>query len=201
MASEEKPAEAAPAEGEGGKKKKMPGKKLVLFIVLPLLLIGGGAAGAYFMGLLDPLLGKTEAQDGHGKPAEGGHGAAGGHGEAAKGGGHEEEAAPVECEAEHVAFLDMPAQMIALNSGGRTPVYLKITVALELCKAEEQESVTKVLPRISDQFQTYLRELRPEDLKGSAGLYRLREELLARVNAATAPVKVSDVLFKEMIMQ
>ena len=58
-----------------------------------------------------------------------------------------------------------------------------------------------VMPRIIDNFQVYLRELRVEDLRGSGGIYRLREELLARVNAASAPVRVKDVLFKEMLVQ
>jgi flagellar protein FliL len=58
-----------------------------------------------------------------------------------------------------------------------------------------------VLPRIIDNFQVYLRELRVEDLKGSGGMYRLREELLLRVNAAVAPAKINDVLFKEMLVQ
>jgi flagellar FliL protein len=57
------------------------------------------------------------------------------------------------------------------------------------------------MPRIVDNFQIYLRELRVDDLRGSGGIYRLREELLARVNAAVAPVKVNDVLFKEMLVQ
>ncbi len=61
--------------------------------------------------------------------------------------------------------------------------------------------ISAVMPRIVDNFQIYLRELRIEDLRGSDGIYRLREELLARVNAAVAPVKVTDVLFKEMLVQ
>ena len=56
-------------------------------------------------------------------------------------------------------------------------------------------------PRIIDHFQVYLRELRVEDLRGSAGIYRLREELLARVNAAVKPTKVENVLFREVLVQ
>ena len=62
-------------------------------------------------------------------------------------------------------------------------------------------TIEEMMPRIVDNFQVYLRELRVEDLKGSAGMYRLREELLKRVNVAVAPVKVNDVLFKEMLVQ
>jgi flagellar protein FliL len=57
------------------------------------------------------------------------------------------------------------------------------------------------MPRIIDTFVTYLRELRPEDLRGSAGLMRLREEMLVRVQAAARPARVTDVLFREMLVQ
>ena len=46
------------------------------------------------------------------------------------------------------------------------------------------------MPRLQDLFQTYLREMRPEELRGSAGTYRLREELIARANVAVAPARV-----------
>jgi len=78
---------------------------------------------------------------------------------------------------------------------------LKIRVSLELSNADDIPRIQSVMPRIMDNFQVYLRELRIEDLKGSVGMYRLREELLARVNAAVAPAKVRDVLFKEMLIQ
>jgi len=58
-----------------------------------------------------------------------------------------------------------------------------------------------VAPRVVDQFQTFLREMRIQDLRGSAGIYRLRQELLYRVNLAAQPVKVKDVLFQEILIQ
>jgi flagellar FliL protein len=57
------------------------------------------------------------------------------------------------------------------------------------------------MPRIEDTFQVYMRELRPSDLAGSAGLYRLREELLRRVNVAIHPARAEAVLFKDVIVQ
>ena len=57
------------------------------------------------------------------------------------------------------------------------------------------------MPRLQDLFQTYLREMRPEELRGSAGTYRLREELIARANVAAAPAKVNDVLFTQLLIQ
>lgn len=98
-------------------------------------------------------------------------------------------------------FLDIPDLLVNLNSTGRKANFLKLTISLELEKQEDVAAVQAVMPRIIDNFQVYLRELRLEDLRGSGGVYRLREELLRRVNAATAPVKVVDVLFKEMLVQ
>lgn len=155
--------------GSGGNKKKM------LLLAIPLVLIIGGAAGAYFTGLLDPLLGVEETT----ADGEGG------------------EAAP----AGPVAFTDLPEILVNLNTTGRKSSFLKIRVSLELPNVEDVATVEGVQDRVVDAFQVYLRELRVEDLKGSAGMYRLREELLARVNAAVAPVKVNDVLFKEMLVQ
>ena len=61
--------------------------------------------------------------------------------------------------------------------------------------------IQPVMPRVMDAFQTYLRELRPGDLDGSAGLYRLKEELTRRVNASIAPSRINAVLFKEIVVQ
>ena len=63
------------------------------------------------------------------------------------------------------------------------------------------EAVKPVMPRVVDAFQVHLRELRVTDLEGSAGLYRLRDELTKRVNLAVAPNKINAVLFKEIIVQ
>lgn len=157
------------------------GKKKILLLAIPLVLILGGAAGAYFTGLLDPLLGVEETVEG-----ENGEGpAVGPDGE------------PLQ-----VAFTDLPEILVNLNTTGRKSSFLKIRVSLELANALDVPQVEAVQDRVVDAFQVYLRELRVEDLKGSAGMYRLREELLARVNAAVGPgVKVNDVLFKEMLVQ
>jgi flagellar FliL protein len=98
-------------------------------------------------------------------------------------------------------FYDLPDLLVNLNSAGRKANFLKLSVSLELEHAADLPHVQAVMPRIIDNFQVYLRELRVEDLRGSAGIYRLREELLTRVNGAAAPAKIADVLFKEMLVQ
>ena len=91
--------------------------------------------------------------------------------------------------------------LVNLNSSGRKTGYLKISVSLEVGSEEDFTRLDLVLPRIVDDFQVYLRELRIEDLHGSAGLQRLREELYMRVSNAAAPTVVRDVLFREMLVQ
>jgi flagellar protein FliL len=99
-------------------------------------------------------------------------------------------------------FVDMPDVLVNLsNTGGDRTQYLKVKIVLELPKADEVDRIQPLMPRIMDAFQTYLRELRPTDLDGSAGLYRLKEELTRRVNAAVAPNHITAVLFKEIVVQ
>jgi len=115
--------------------------------------------------------------------------------------GHEthEAAAPV---VKPAVFVDLPEVLVNLsNTGSDRTQYLKVKVVLELPDQALMAQITPVMPRVLDAFQTYLRELRPTDLDGSSGLYRLKEELTRRVNAAIAPNKVSAVLFKEIVVQ
>ena len=101
-----------------------------------------------------------------------------------------------------MAFVKIPDLMVNLNNDlGGEQRYLRLSVQLELENAADQPKIEAVLPRVVDQFQTYLRELRIQDLRGSKGIYRLQMELLSRVNQAAAPVKVKDVLFQEILIQ
>jgi flagellar FliL protein len=168
----EEGAEGAAAEGEQPR-KRFSGKKLVLFIILPAVLLLGGAAGAHFTGMTKKLLGGGVEKAEEHKP------------EAPK----------------QAIYYNLPEMLVNLNSAGRRASYLKISVSLELENPADIPRIEAIMPRIVDNFQVYLRELRIEDLKGSAGLYRLREELLARVNTAAQPARVNDVLFKEMLVQ
>jgi flagellar FliL protein len=78
---------------------------------------------------------------------------------------------------------------------------VKVTARLEVTKKEDVERVKAAMPRLQDLFLTYMREMRPQELRGSAGTYRLREELIARANLAAAPAHITDVLFTQMLIQ
>ena len=176
-----KEAEAEKPEGEGGdaaaapKKKGLKGllSKKMLMIAVPalVLVLAGGGGGAYFFLMK--------------KPAEGEHA----------------KAEEVPLTPPKVAFSDMADILVNIQSSDGTPAYLKLGVSLELEDEEQKKAMEPLMPRVTDQFQAYLRELRLDDLKGSAGVLRLKEELLRRVNVAAAPYHVRDVLLKEMIVQ
>jgi len=183
-------------EGGGGGKKK-----LLLMVVLPVVLVLGGAAAAYFTGLADPLVAMIT---GNAAPEEQAEALAEGAAPAdAQAKPAAEAAAPAAEAAGGVGavFYEMPEMLVNINTAGRTRNFLKIKVSLELNSEADIARIDNVLPRIVDNFQVYLRELRLEDLQGAAGMYRLREELLNRVNAAVRPSQVKDVLFKDMIVQ
>ena len=152
--------------------KKPDRKKLILLIAVPIVVLLAAVAGVYFSGLADSMLKSDVAKT--------------------------EEVAP----SKPTVFLDLPEIIVNLNStAGRRTNFLKISISLELESAAEVVKLQALMPRIVDGFQVYLRELRVEDLRGSAGIYRLREDLLRRINEAARPVKISDVLFKEMLIQ
>jgi flagellar FliL protein len=207
MATKPKPADAPEGETEGAEAAPPPKKSLVgrilgvfaflnplAFLKLPLMqklivgggllvLLGGGGGAYYFFGGA-PADEHAEATADHG----GAHG--GGHGAPAS-----------QLPPDHVAFFDMPDLVVNIQTADSSPAYLKLVVALELENAAAKAAIEPVMPRVVDQFQTYLRELRVDDVRGSMGVMRLKEELLRRVNLAAAPTPVRDVLLKEMIVQ
>jgi flagellar FliL protein len=222
MADKESTDEAAVEGEDGAKKKKLSGKVLVLFVALPLLLIGG-SGGAVFMfmsGGAEPAQAaakehapKGDQDEGHSEGEPDAHGAdegGDGNGEKKEEGGHgdgnEEAASPEEVgrvnyAASDLIFYELPDMIVNLNTTGSQPRFLRIRVALEFGDKQIVKKIRRDMPRIIDHFQVYLRELRREDLRGSAGMYRLKEELMIRVNQTVQPSRIRDVLFREMLVQ
>jgi flagellar protein FliL len=183
------------AEGEAGAKKKMSGKKLVLFIILPAVLVLGGGGAAAFL-LLGGSGGEqhAEANEGHGK-------AKGGHGEEAAG-----EAVPgpngtMIMHGDDVVFVTLPEMLVNITGPEGRPAYLKLKLTLEAPDDATVAALGEHIPRVTDQFNGFLREMRTDDLAGSAGAYRLRLELLRRVNLVIAPMQINAVLIEEMLVQ
>jgi flagellar FliL protein len=98
-------------------------------------------------------------------------------------------------------YYDLPVLLINLKTTNKQPIFLKISLSLQMGKEENRATLDARLPLLIDAFQAFLRELHVEDLRGSMGMYRLREELLLRAAAAASPVEIDDVMFKEIIVK
>lgn len=212
MFGKKKKEEPAPEGGEGGqgapegedgavaKKKKMSGKKLVLFFVLPIVLVLGAGGGATFL-----LLGQGGGDAEQHADADAGHGKGKAKG---KGKGAVVAGEPIPgpngttiTYGEDVTFVALPEMLVNIVGPDGRPSYLKLKLTLEAPDEAALTALTEHVPRVSDQFNSFLRELRTEDLAGSAGAYRLRLELLRRVNLVIAPARVNAVLIEEMLVQ
>jgi flagellar protein FliL len=187
-------------EHEEGEEKPKSKKKLIIIIVL-VLLLGGGGAGAYFTGMLDSFIGggeksdkKGEKEEAHGEDkADEAHGDTG-HGEKDSHGSGKDGAPKI-------TYHDLPEFVANLNPGSATPSFIKMAVTIEAATPEIITKIQEKQPKIQDIINTYLRELRPSDLKGSAGVHRLREELTLRINKTLYPDKINNILFKELLIQ
>ena len=222
---EEPEAEKPAAEGEEGApaKKKMAGKTLILFIVLPaVLVVGGGAAAAMMLlGGGKPATAEAAGEHGaeastHGEPKEekaadpagehapaaGGENAAEGAGAAVAGGELGDVGHALECAEGNPCYYAMPKLVVNLAGaeGQRSP-YMELELTLESSSSATFNKVPELMPRLKDQLNSFLRELRVEDLNGSTGTWRLRRELLNRFNTVMDPKKVDAVLIESMLIQ
>jgi len=164
-------ADKTPEPAAADASAKPSGTRKLILLAVPLVL-AGLFAGLWFSGVLPRMLGLEHKQQ-----------------------KTEAMASPVPI------YVDLPELVANLNVASHRPNYLKLVVRLEVARQEDVERVKQSMPRLQDMFQTYLREMRPEELRGSAGTYRLREELMIRANAAAAPARITDVLFTQMLIQ
>jgi flagellar FliL protein len=169
---DEEPIDDEPAAKAGAGNGGGGKRKLLLIAAGSLVLILGVGAGAYFSGFLDGFLGATVA-----------------------------DTETEDSLAATPTFYALPEILVSLNTSERRSTFLKVKMSLELASPEDQSRVELLLPRIVDYCHVYMRELRFDEVRGSAGSARLREELLRRIAAAVAPVPVRDVLFNELFIQ
>ena len=175
--AEENEEQEAQAESENPPQAVAP-KKKILLLLIPVFLVVGTVIGLYFSGIADSFL-TVEPSDSPEKAEQ-----------------EEKSANP------STVFFDVPEILVNLSvKPGQKPIYFKIKVTLEMNSAADAELVEKMLPRVVDSLQFYLREMRLEEIQGSVGTYRLKEEIHSRLNRILAPVKINDVLFKEILIQ
>jgi flagellar protein FliL len=175
-------AEADIEEGAAPAKKGIPKLFIIIGAAAIVVLLGGAGLFFFLSSGSAPAEGEhAAATDGHGATADDGHGGAA---------------------AGHTFIFNLPPMIVNLNAEeGQKEAFMKLTVALEVANQETMLEIQPSMAKVVDAFQVYLRELRRSDLEGSAGVYRLKEELLRRVNVAIYPTRVESILFKEILVQ
>ena len=164
-------AEAEVEEGEAQPVKRGIPRKLIIFAAAGLIVLLAAGAGLYFFVFA-------------GRGAE----------EAAR--------AQALAAVPETFIFNLPAMTVNLNDdGAEGDQFLKLTIALEVADETVMREIQPRMAKVVDAFQVYLRELRKGDLEGSAGIYRLKEELRRRVNLAIFPAQVEGILFKEILVQ
>lgn len=180
-AAEEKPAEGAAPAGEGGEEKKKSKKTLIIIIVVVVLLIGGAVGALFMMGII---------------------GGGGEHHEEKKEEPHKiDDHIEEQLDNNKLVYYNLEEFLVNLKKVRGRPSFLKIAVTLEIVGEENLAKVKEKMPLIRDSFQVYLRELRSDDLQGSSGIFRLKEELILRINKVMYPVRISDIHIRDMLVQ
>ena len=189
-APEAEVVEGDEAEGAPGK-KKLSLKMLIIIGAAALVVLGGGGGAAFF--LLKPKPDAAASGKAH-KPKKKDE-------KGAEKGKDGKSAGPTVREGpDGVLFYTIPDIVVNMQTADGRPTFLKLKLTLELPDQDSVDALEPNLPRLQDMFQTFLRELRPEDLSGSQGSYQLRMELLRRVNLVMAPNKANAVLIEEMLI-
>jgi len=176
----EEGAEAAKAAQPKSKKKL-----IIIGAAAGVLLLGGGGGAAFLFS--GPSAKAEGAKDAHGEKKEE-KSAEGGHGEGGEAGGKD-------------AFVDVPAMMVNLRSPDGQTRFLKLHFMIVPGDGVAADELKEKLPLVLDSFQPFLRELRPEDLAGSAAVFRIKEEMMVRATATLGDGKVKDILIQDLVQQ
>ena len=176
-------------DGEQPEEEEKKSSSTLLIIIAAVVVLLAGVAGFLFLTSAGKsLIGiETELTEEEKKAAE----------EAKQA----EEAAAAATDLAKIAFVKVPELVVNLRSNRRKAGFLKLTVKLEVENKEVAKTVEHLAPRIVDQLQVYLRGVDISDLSGHVGAERLRRALLERINTITTPIKITNVLFEEFLVQ
>lgn len=159
-----------PIEGEEDAPKKKSKKGLLIGLVLALVL-GGGGFFAVYSGLILGAPADTAQAD---KPAE------------------EVAALPP------ISFVPIDPLVISLGNGSNSK-HLRFRASLEV-EPQYEEDVTKLVPRVLDVLNSYLRAVEMRDIEDPSSLIMLRAQMLRRIQLVTGEGRVRDLLIMEFVL-
>ena len=97
-----------------------------------------------------------------------------------------------------VAFVPVDQMVISLNGSAQSK-HLMFRAELEVPSSFKSD-VEKLLPRVVDVLNSYLRALELADLEDRTALTRLRAQMLRRVQIVTGQGRVNDLLIMEFVL-
>ena len=150
--------------------KKKSKKPLLIGVVLALILGGGGFFAVYSGMILAP------------------------HAEEDMAGDHMEEAKALP----EVSFVAIDPLVISLGRESSSR-HLKFRASLEVVP-EFESQVTKLLPRVTDVLNSYLRAISVPELEDRTALIKLRAQMLRRIQIVTGEGRVRDLLIMEFVL-
>ena len=168
-----------PEDAEDAPKKKS--KKPLLIGLLLALILGGGGFYAVQSGLIlssgNEAAGSEHADDGHGSTKT-----------------DESSSAALP----EIAFVPIDPLIISLgpNAGSR---HLRFRAQLEV-DAGKEAAILSVMPRIVDVLNGYLRAVHVKDLETPSALFKLRSQMLRRIELVAGEGRVRDLLIMEFIL-
>lgn len=147
-------------------------KKLIIFVTLPLMLIVGAGMGAVMFGLIpgfDPL--GTQQRNGMANAND-----------TPKEEPYLNEAPPPFAATPPDAVVhQLDEFVINLQSERRYPIFMLLSIALELNGQAAQVRVAALEPRIRDKVIIFASSLSEDDLKGFDGINKIRDGLWVRL--------------------
>jgi len=103
--------------------------------------------------------------------------------------------------AKSVTYLPIPELTINLKKTSSRSRTLTASFVLALENENVRKNVNHFIPMIQDQFHTFLREMDVSDLEGMAGIERVSQEMLIRINRVVAPFSVTDLLVQKFYIR
>ncbi len=97
-----------------------------------------------------------------------------------------------------IAFVAVPPLVMSLGPGGDNR-HLRLAVQIE-SEGPHAAEVERLLPRILDVLNGYLRAVEPAELQDPAALVRIRSQLLRRIQVVTGEGRVRDLLVTEFVL-
>lgn len=118
-----------------------------------------------------------------------------------KGSEHEAVEPSAATDVDSSSYIEVPTVIVNLRGSDGQARFLKLRFIIVAADSGRVNDIKDRLPVLLDALQPFLRELRPDDLNGSAAVFRIKEEMMARATQALGAGGVRDMLIQDLVQQ